>query len=400
MPDYNTLAMLAPDMVASMQRPVAPAPRKRGIFDRLFGVGIPDGLLSDEDRKGARKRALLMAGLGTMAAGSRPGANLGGALATGLMGGLQGGMEAYQQAAEGGMMQQKAMQSQQVEQARQAIYQKYPPAPGETPIQMLQRYGRMLPEFMRIGDTEMVGKLTELLKSVGGPAFGIERPETPKDPAREVGTGPDGKLYYFERTPTGEWKNTGLLAKQDKPAAAAGGDRDTPTGLTQTSINQILDDHEGRVKVVKTAAEGYGTLMETSELAGNNPIASMGILYAYIKLIDPGSVVREGEYNALMSRASWDRQLQRWLKKAQDGALPAADVRDIKAAGAANARQWKARAKEEFASTRKRAALSGVRPERLDEFMNMMADPWGRYDPNTATMPRGNAAAVDSILRR
>ena len=82
-------------------------------------------------------------------------------------------------------------------------------------------------------------------------------------------------------------------------------------GLTPAQINSTVNsiasafDNEQIVKNYNTAQEGYQTL-QTIGTDTKNPADDIAFIYAFAKIMDPNSVVREGEYNTIQKYAqSW-----------------------------------------------------------------------------------------------
>ena len=96
---------------------------------------------------------------------------------------------------------------------------------------------------------------------------------------------------------------TGEIIK-DLGAATSG----TTGGLTQAQINQTVNsiagafDNETIVKNYNTAMEGYQTLKSIG-VNTKSPADDIAFIYAFAKIMDPNSVVREGEYNTIQQYA-------------------------------------------------------------------------------------------------
>lgn len=79
------------------------------------------------------------------------------------------------------------------------------------------------------------------------------------------------------------------------------------TAQVQSTVNQIAAnlDNEPIIKSYNIAKEGFNTV---SSIGANtkNPADDIAFIYAFAKIMDPGSVVREGEYNTIQKYAqSW-----------------------------------------------------------------------------------------------
>ena len=111
---------------------------------------------------------------------------------------------------------------------------------------------------------------------------------------------PDIKEYEFAVKQG--YKGT-LMDYQRHKQAALG----LTPGQLQSSINQIAGqfDNEPIVKKYNQSAGGY-QFMQNIESTTNNPADDIGMIYAFAKIMDPESVVREGEYATVQKYAqSW-----------------------------------------------------------------------------------------------
>lgn len=79
-------------------------------------------------------------------------------------------------------------------------------------------------------------------------------------------------------------------------------------GLTAAQINQTINqiagafDNEPIVKNYNTSLEGYQTL-KTIGVKSKSPADDIAFIYGFAKIMDPNSVVREGEYNTIQKYA-------------------------------------------------------------------------------------------------
>lgn len=143
-----------------------------------------EGLLSLERINALKGMSLARAGLGIMGASApQPGGPqpLPAAIAQNLGGALAEWPQILEGAATGAGRIASFNREQETIRRRREIMEQTPQRAGEDDIGWLRR---LYPQFLKSGDLEVVGKLTELLKSVGG-----------EGPARltEVDTGPGGE---------------------------------------------------------------------------------------------------------------------------------------------------------------------------------------------------------------
>jgi hypothetical protein len=91
--------------------------------------------------------------------------------------------------------------------------------------------------------------------------------------------------------------------KRSIAAAGVGG-----TGLTPAQVNSTVNtiagafDNEPIVKAYNTVQEGYQTISNIG-VNTKNPSDDIAFIYAFAKIMDPNSVVREGEYNTIQKYA-------------------------------------------------------------------------------------------------
>lgn len=92
-------------------------------------------------------------------------------------------------------------------------------------------------------------------------------------------------------------------ANRKRSIAAAGVGGLTP-GQINTSVNSIASafDNEPIVKAYNTAQEGFQTISSIG-VNTKSPADDIAFIYAFAKIMDPNSVVREGEYNTVQRYA-------------------------------------------------------------------------------------------------
>lgn len=101
----------------------------------------------------------------------------------------------------------------------------------------------------------------------------------------------------------------GLKYAQDQQNAKLGGL--TPSQIN-TSVNTIAGafDNESIVKNYNIAQEGYKTISSIG-VNTKSPADDIAFIYAFAKIMDPNSVVREGEYNTIQRYAqNWAQDFQ------------------------------------------------------------------------------------------
>lgn len=124
-----------------------------------------------------------------------------------------------------------------------------------------------------------------------------------KSKAPDTLTTGDGSTYRWD-------SDAGQFVQLSGPKPVSGGtgsDGHLTDAQIVTTVNQIAGafDNEPIVKNYNTAAEGYNTLKSIGT-SSNSPTDDIAFIYAFAKLMDPNSAVREGEYNTVQRYAqSW-----------------------------------------------------------------------------------------------
>lgn len=112
----------------------------------------------------------------------------------------------------------------------------------------------------------------------------------------------DNSLYNIYTDKDGNVK-ADLVVKGKPSGSGSGGGGLTPSQINST-VNQIAGqfDNEPIVKNYNIVNEGYQTI---SSIGPNtkSPVDDIAFIYAFAKIMDPASVVREGEYNTVQKYA-------------------------------------------------------------------------------------------------
>ncbi len=261
--------------------PAATPPKKsRNLLDRLFGS---DSASLSEGERGAGRQAGLLA-LGTsLLKSSAPrvkgtgslGADIGEAIQAGRAGAVEG---LSQRAA-----QQKQAAQQALLQRQQEVMESYVGLDTSNPNVLQDMFGDMLTS----GNYQAAGQIAEVLKSQGaqlktislGDSTVMVNPFTGKEVAR-FGTGPDAQVKFAQA-------NT-LFGK----------------------YAQQTGDH---AKV----ALSYRKLAAAAN--DPTPAGDLAMIFAFMKIIDPGSVVRESEFATAASTGSAMTRLQAFYTRILDG---------------------------------------------------------------------------------
>lgn len=156
----------------------------------------------------------------------------------------------------------------------------------------------------------------------GAPVSLIQQVKASKDIAQAAAlagdyasgaTGIVGEYQYYKRQAEASgqqpvdfntYQNMDANRKAKVAAAATGSGYNS---ATVTKIQQIAGnfDNEQSVKSYQVVAEGKSFLDSIPDTT-RNPSDQQGVIYAFAKIMDPNSVVREGEYNTVQKYAqSW-----------------------------------------------------------------------------------------------
>lgn len=253
-----------------------------GILERVF-AGQNDPRLSDEQNASARKAAMLRAGLSILASPD-----------SGFRAIAQGGLagqEAGQQMRADTLTQRQAAERQQRLQA--AV------AGGAIDRNALQK---LFVEAIVSGDTESAGKLSEVLKSMGGG----QSANLPSLQLKDGINPATGKPEQYQFNPhTGDVKWLGVAPIQSPTSTSS----DVENQRRFQRENSLVDDFNAQVKPFKD------TYMQIQGTLGSVPLAKAGdgaaqneLVVTFVKALDPTSVAREGEVELARSASSiWDQ---------------------------------------------------------------------------------------------
>jgi hypothetical protein len=111
-------------------------------------------------------------------------------------------------------------------------------------------------------------------------------------------TGPDGKPVYQE---------SNLGEKKAMPGQEGGG--------AFKQENTLRDEYNTLTKDFRTVQDAYNKLVGTSDTGAGD----MSLLYSYVKLLDPGSVVRESEFATAAASGSYGERIQGLVQRVMTG---------------------------------------------------------------------------------
>lgn len=286
-------------------------------MDFLNGLFPPDsaydGLLSVERVKALQRNSMLRAGLGVLGATTGPNPMATGpALAQHLGGAVQSFPQEMSGAANAAAKMQEFQQGQSLREQRRAIVEGNPRQPGESEVQWLTR---LYPEFVRIGDNEIVARLTQLISSVGD----RDRDTPQGTPHSGINPGVNSK---GQPDPTWKGKPDQFLVDRDGNVRWL---NTPPTERTSQSQmedmrafnreNRLMDDYNKKVSPIEDAytmirpvVDNVRSLAMTNNPYQINSAEQVELLYAFVRALDPASVVREGEVAlARQAQPVWTR---------------------------------------------------------------------------------------------
>jgi hypothetical protein len=276
-----------------------------------------EGVLSPEQLDSARASGITQLGLSLM--GGSPNQAAGPMTLTQQLASAIGqGQGAFRDAtgAASSAMQLQEQQRQQAEartekervmQARQRIAGKYPPAPNETPEQTARRLNQILGDLVTEGvDKEAIGSLSGYLAANN--ALLRDRQPEPMEPLDETPNVIDpetGKpaVRFRDRNTGDVWYEP--MSKE--PSMAQQGAQDQRLYQRERDLAR---DYATMAKQYGPVAEYYANANASrSEALKGNAIAQHSLIFNYMHVLEPTSIVREGEYAAVARRNGMDERI-------------------------------------------------------------------------------------------
>lgn len=362
-----------------VNEPIAP----RGLLS-LLGATPEDSAAGWDEQQRASRRGLLDMGLAILSGSQQ---RVGGGLGPALQEGLAAGREGYR-----GTIDQA--QGQSIQRKMRDLYAQVQPQPGESVEQVFERVNALLPQALALGP-EAAKPLVTYLASLG--------PSLQKQPTQaRQGTlvtrtvaGPNGQ-------PVVETYNnlTGEVVSQSPgvPKNEGTAREDLAAQRAFQRENQLGDDYRMATKDHATVANQMTTLVRNAEIAKTNPAASIGLIFSFMKIQDPGSTVREGEYATAQNAAGVPERIRNMYNKALDGQfLSPRQVDNFRAAGLAVGKGWKQKQEQLRKSFVGRAEKWGVNPSI---FVDYYADLNLDSAPDSAPALEGPAAGAPPAAQR
>ncbi len=110
----------------------------------------------------------------------------------------------------------------------------------------------------------------------------------------------------------------GSAQSGDQPysaTVAAGANGLTPNQSSQA--NKLADDFTRDSKDFISRAQSYNTILASAKDA--SPAGDLALIFSYMKMLDPGSTVREGEFANAQNAASVPDQIRNWYNRVRTG---------------------------------------------------------------------------------
>jgi hypothetical protein len=168
------------------------------------------------------------------------------------------------------------------------------------------------PTTRQVGDPNRPGVLLDQEFDPNAPGgwktVGSRLPEPKQGPETwRVVSGPDGKPTHLESS---------LGNQKALPGHESGG------GFKQE--NTLRDEYNTLTKDFRTVQDAYNKLTQTSDTGAGD----MSLLYSYVKLLDPGSVVRESEFATAAASGSYGERIQGLVQRVLTGERLPSSLRD------------------------------------------------------------------------
>jgi hypothetical protein len=159
------------------------------------------------------------------------------------------------------------------------------------------------------------GSVWRMPKTGGGSPVQVFGPQSkPAEPGSQV------QLFRDEKD--------GSIVAVDKSRVGAGPQEIRPGRPTPDrnldAETKLRTEFSGRLKEFGTVQDAYGRIVASVENRATNPdekspASDIALVFGYMKMLDPGSVVREGEYATAQNAAGIPERIRNYYNKAIDG---------------------------------------------------------------------------------
>jgi hypothetical protein len=347
----------------------------------LLGATPEDSAVGFDEQQRASRRGLLDMGLAILSGSQQ---KVGGGLGPALQEGLSAGREGYRGALD-------TAQGQVMQRRMRELYEQVKPQPGESVEQVFERVNALLPQALALGP-EAAKPLVTYLASLG-PSLQQNQQQQKRHLAERTVADPKTGLPVVQTYDSSTGEVIDSQPGVAKNEGSARQDIEHMRGFQRE--NQLGDDYRMATKDHATVANQITTLTRNADIAKTNPAASIGLIFSFMKIQDPGSTVREGEYATAQNAAGVPDRIRNMYNKALDGQfLTPQQVENFRAAGLAVGRGWKQKQDQLRTSYGQRARRWGVDPEIfVDYYSDLGLDAAPSSAPALEGPPAAPAAA-------
>jgi hypothetical protein len=179
-------------------------------------------------------------------------------------------------------------------------------------------------------DTAFQAEKYKLLNQGGVPQAFNRNDKGELVPATVVGTGKTYQEYQGQYISPAEQERLRLSSEQgDRQTVAA---ERTAVAAENTSANnqrnyetstsnQLRDEFDTKTKDYRALGSAYGNIQQAFNVEKPTAATDMAGVFGYMKILDPTSVVREGEYATAQNAASVPERIRNYYNKTLDGAF-------------------------------------------------------------------------------
>jgi hypothetical protein len=176
-----------------------------------------------------------------------------------------------------------------------------------------RRLNAALPELLRIGDTKGYSSLSGYLAANNALLRGPQAPEMDVRVVDNV-LGEDGKPYivgYDNNTDAEVWRKPQFVPPRAAP---------DNSGRMSNTEARLANDYMRRIKKPETAAEYVRAVEESKDQARRmDGAAQHSLIVSYFHVLEPESVVREGEFGRLAAAYGLSQRLQVAMQRVDKG---------------------------------------------------------------------------------
>lgn len=325
------------------------------LLDQMFGFPGATSLLGNpQDIKRARRQGLLQAGLATLANADRP--NPWQAIAAGV----GAGQQAYQGQVAGGLQARDEQRRIAGEQAIAQFSQRAQAAQASGNVGELMKVAQeMVALGAQYGITPLMQGGSNIIQQIVSSSTRQQR-----QPNLQIkdGVNPEtGKDEQYSFNPvTGEVQWLGI------PPRKQSGSVFTPEDRTRLE-NQEYDRYYKRAGDIVKRAQSYETITQAAAGArAGNASSQIALVFSFMKMLDPTSVVRESEYATAANAAGVPDRIRNMYNKLLDGVfLTPEQVDNMVNEASAQARGAIRQQGNLMREFRRRAEQRGINPDMV-----------------------------------